>query len=107
MEDIIYKTSDNSVEIRLQFIVKNRLKYTHLGKGWPKHTQCLMYSNGLLDCFETIVKHQKDVDNQVYAYRLVAEKCIKTINNKCLRDQVRIALNRALENECYIIGTGL
>jgi len=99
MEDIIYKTSDNSLEIRLQFIVKNRLKYTHLGKGWPKHTQCLIYSNGLLNSFETIIKHNKDEDNQAYAYRLVAEKCMQTINNKWLRSQVRIELNKALANE--------
>jgi hypothetical protein len=99
MEDIIYKTSDNTLEIRLQFIVRNRLKYTHLGKGWPKHTQCLMYSNGLLDCFETVVKHNKDEDNQVYAYRLVAEKCLKTISNKWLRSQVRLMLNEALAKQ--------
>jgi len=98
MEDIIYKTSDNSLEIRLQFIVKHRRKYTHVGKGWPKHTQCLMYSNGLLDHFETIVKHYKDEDNQVFALRLVAEKCIKTLNNKWLRNQVRAELNKALDN---------
>ena len=99
MEDIIYKTTDNSLEIRLQFIVRNRLKYTHLGKGWPKHTQCLMYSNGLLDCFETAIKHEKDEDNQVYAYRLVAEKCLKTISNKWLRIQVRLMLNEALAKQ--------
>ena len=98
MEDIIYKTPDKSLEIRLQFIVKNRRKYTHLGKRWPKHTQCLMYSNGLLDHFETIVKHYKDEDDEVFALRLVAEKCIKTLNNKWLRNQVRAELNKALDN---------
>lgn len=97
MEDIIYKTSDNSLEIRLQFIVKNNLKYTHLGKGWPKHTQCLMYFNGLLNCFETVVKHAKDEDNQVYAYRLVADKCLNNISNKWLRSEVELLLNKALE----------
>lgn len=99
MEDIVYKASDGSLEIRLQFIVKRRLKFTHLGKGWPKHTQCLMYSNGLLDCFETVVKHEKDEDNQTYAYRLVAEKCLKTIPNKWLRGEVRLMLNEALAKQ--------
>ncbi len=97
MEDIIYITKDNSLEIRLQFIIKNNLKYTHLGKGWPKHTQCLMYSNGLLKCFETVVKHAKDADNQMYACRLVAERCLSTISNKWLRGQVRIMLKERLE----------
>lgn len=58
-----------------------------------------MYTNGILDCFETIVKHEKDKDNQVYAYRLVAEKCLKTISNKWLRSQVRLVLNEALEKQ--------
>lgn len=96
MEDIIYKTKDKSLEIRLQFITGIRLKYTHLGKGWPKHTQCLMYSNGILDCFETVVKHERDEDNQVYAYRLVAEKCLKKISNKWLRGEVRSMLTDTL-----------
>ena len=97
MEDIYYITEDNSLEIRLQFIIKNRLKYTHLGKSWPKHTQCLMYSNGLLKCFETVVKHAKDEDNQMYACRLVAEKCLSNISNQWLRSQVRTALNEGLK----------
>lgn len=99
MKDIVYKSYDGSLEIRLQFIVKNRLKSNHFGKNWPKHTQCLMYSNGLLDCFETVVKHEKDQDNQCFAYRLVAEKCLKTIHNKWLRGEVRHLLNEALKIE--------
>lgn len=98
MKDIIYTTGDKSLEIKLVFIVKNRLKYTHLGKGWPKHTQCLMYSNGLLDCFETIVKHNNDVDDQKFAYKLVAEKCLKNIKNKWLRGEVRNVLDESLSN---------
>lgn len=97
MEDIIYKSSDNSLEIRLQFIVKNRLRYTHLGKSWPKHTQCLIYSNGLLDSFAQIIKHSRDEDNQKFAYKLVAEKCLKTIHNKWLRGQVRLILDERLK----------
>ena len=96
MKDIIYITDDKSLEIRLQFIVKNTLKYTHLGKGYPKHTQCLMFSNGLLKCFKTIVKHSKDEDNQMFAYRLVAEKCLKSISNKWLRNEVRLIFNKTL-----------
>jgi len=98
MEDIIFK-ADESLTIRLHFIVKNRLKYTHLGKSYPKHTQCLMYSNDLLDCFETIVKHAKDEDNQAFAYKLVGEKCLKNIRNKWLRGEVRKLLDGALANE--------
>lgn len=99
MKDIIYQSSDGTLQIRLQFIVVNRLRNTHLGKSWPKHTQCLMFTNGLLDCFETIVKHQKDQDNQVFAYRLVAEKCLKNISNKWMRTQVRTLLNEELRKK--------
>lgn len=98
MKDIVYKSSDGSLEIRLQFIVKGKLKFTHLGKSWPKHTQCLMFSNGMLDCFETIVKHANDKDDPKYAYKLVAEKCLKHIKNKWLRSQVRLELDKCLQD---------
>ena len=97
MDDIIYLSSDNTLEIRLQFIVKYRLRYTHLGKTYPKHTQCLIYENGLLKGFETIIKHNDDVDNQQFAYKLVGEKSLQLIDNKWLRSQVRIVLNKKLE----------
>lgn len=99
MKEVIYKSEDGTINITLQFRVQQRLKFTHLGKGWPKHTQCLVFYNGLLSHFETIVKHAKDEDNQIFAYRLVAEKCLKTISNKWLRGQVRIELNKFIEEE--------
>ncbi len=97
MKEIIWKSDDNSLEIKLQFITKNQLKYTHLGKSWPKHTQCLMYSNGLLKCFETVVKHERDEDNPLFAHRLVAERCLKTLSIKYLRGEVRKELNKFLK----------
>lgn len=97
MKDVIYSTSDNSLEIRLQFITKRKLKYTYLGKSWPKHTQCLLFSNGLLKTFDTIIKHAKDTDNPAFAYRLVAENCLKSIKNKWLRTQVRAEVVKVLK----------
>lgn len=97
MKEIVWKSEDDSLEIKLQFINKNKLKYTHLGKSWPKHTQCLMYFNGLLKCFETIIKHERDKDNPLFAHRLVAERCMRNINNKWVRGEVRKELNRFLE----------
>lgn len=97
MIEIIWKSEDNSLEIKLQFISKPQLKYTHLGKSWPKHTQCLMYSNGLLKCFETILKHERDEDNPLFAHRLVAERCMKNIHNKWIRGEVRKELSKFLE----------
>ena len=97
MNNIFYKSEDESLVIELVFITKRRLKYSHLGKSWPIHTQCLLFSNGLLNHFETIVKHEKDKDNPIYANRLVAEKCIKTIGNKWLRGEIRTLLNINLE----------
>lgn len=94
METVICTSGD--IEIRLVFNIQNRLKYTYLGKGWPKHTQCLMYVNNFLMCSETIVKHERDIDNKAFACRRVAESCMKKISNKWLRAQVRIKLNEEL-----------
>lgn len=96
MKDIIYKTSDGSLEYRLSYIVKNNFRLTHLGKSWPLHTQCLLYCNGLLQHFETIIKHRNEKSNQEFAYKLVSEKCLKSIKGKWLRSQVRIKLNEEL-----------
>lgn len=96
LNNIVYISQDKSVEIRLQFLVNRQLKYTHLGKGWPKHTQCLMFVNGLLQCFETIVKHAKDEDNQAWAFKRVAEKCIKTLYSKETRMKIREILDKDL-----------
>lgn len=97
MSEIKYTTSDNSLEINLKFITKRRLHRTSYGKSYPIHTQCLIFSNGILECFETIIKHDKDDDNTKFAYRLVAEKCIKNIKNKWLRGEIRTELNKFLE----------
>ena len=49
-----------SLEYKLEFIRKKQLRYTHLGKSFPIHTQCLLYRNDLLIYGETIIKHEKD-----------------------------------------------
>lgn len=93
MENIRWKSSDNSLEYLLEFKIKHQLVYTHLGKSYPKHTQCLIYRNGLLQHFETIVKHAKDKDDEKFALKLVGEKCLKKINNKWVRGEVRVELD--------------
>ena len=98
MKEVTWTSKDNSLEYKLVFIRKRQLKYTHLGKTWPFHTQCLIYENGLLKHFETIVKHARDEDNLVFAYRLVAEKCLKFIDSKWLRGQIREELLKELES---------
>ena len=75
--DITYRSGDNSVDVRFQFIVQRRLKYTHLGKGWPKHTQCLLWCNGLLVASAIVVKHALDEDDPIFAFKLTARKCIE------------------------------
>jgi retron-type reverse transcriptase len=107
MKEVIYKSADSTMTILLQFRVQRRLKFTHLGKGWPKHTQCLMFIDGLLEHFETIVKHKKDEDNQLYAYKFVAEKCLKNIPNKWIRGQVRIELDKFMEEEKALLNQAI
>ena len=96
LEDIVYELNGRT-EVRLHFIVANKFKRYHVGKSWPKHTQCLMYENGLLSHFETVIKHSNDEDNPAFAYKLVAEKCLKHIPDKWLRSQVRIKLNEEIK----------
>lgn len=81
----------------LKFTRRSQLKYTHLGKGWPIHTQCILMRNGLLLSSRTIIKHAKDPDNKLFAYRLVAESCMKVISNNSIRAEVRVELNKFLE----------
>ena len=97
-----YETSDKSLKYEFHFIQKSKLVMTHLGKTYPKHTQCLMFENGLLKHFSTIKKHSKDDDDLFFALRYTFEDCIKNINLKWLRNEIRndiIPQIRALAND--------
>lgn len=96
--EVIYISSDKSLEIKLVFSRRRRLKYTHLGKGWPIHTQCLLYSNGLVDAVSTIVKHAKDEDSPKDAYLIAADRVLQNIENKWLRSQVKLELEKSLKS---------
>jgi len=74
---LLYETKDKSIKVRIEFIIGNRLRVYHVGKTYPEITQCLIYSNGFLECFSTIIKHYKDEHNQIEAYKLSAKKAIK------------------------------
>lgn len=87
--NIKYQTTDKSLIYEFQFIQKSELVMTHLGKTYPKHTQCLMFENGLLVNFSTIRKHEKDKDNLFFALRYTFENTIKVINIKSLRNGIR------------------
>lgn len=78
---------DESMTIQLVYSCGTKLKMTSLGKTWPKHTQCLMYMNGLLQSFGTVVKHANDIDDPKFAYKLVTTKAL-TLNNKWLRKTI-------------------
>lgn len=87
--EINYKTSDNSIEIKLQYIVKAQYKnYPGIGKCWPITTQCILFYNGLVLDFASVTKHNFDTHNPEYAHRLVTKKVLEKINIKFIRKDI-------------------
>lgn len=95
--EVVWTSSDKSLQIVLQFVQKRQLKYYYVGKTYPIHTQCLLWVNGLLLTFETVIKHDRDEHDPKFAHKLCAEKALKAIHNKWTRSQVRIELNKYIE----------
>ena len=89
MKQFTYKTKDKSLVYTFQFIQKTNLVQSHLGKIYPKHTQCLMFCNGLFQEAFTIRKHEKDKDVPYFAFRRVMEGVLATIDYKWLRMEIR------------------
>lgn len=85
---ILYTTDDNSINVKLTFNQASRMIITHAGKSLPKHTQCLLYVNGVLEHFSTIRKHYKDEDNQNEAFHISAVQAAMQLKPLWLRDAV-------------------
>lgn len=81
-------TSDKSYEVKLVYIVKHRLHFYRGNKSYPKHTQCLCFINGLIVGFGEVIKHENDIDNQNFAYKLATKKVINNINCKFIRKEL-------------------
>ncbi len=91
MKEIVYITEDKSIEVKLVYISKRRYKnYRHIGKCWPIHTQCLLYYNGLLESFGTVIKHNVDEHDSFYAYREATKKALEasTLSIKWIRSEI-------------------
>jgi len=87
--EITYITNDKSIEVKLVYIVKTRLhNYGGIGKTWPKHTQCLMFVNGLLAGYGEVVKHEKDTDNQKFAFKEATNRVMNKMNLKFIREEL-------------------
>lgn len=98
MEDIIFKNSKDSRElIRLKFISKRTYRKYYCGKSWPIVTQCLLFEDGILKCFYTITKHDKDANDLHFAYNLVSEKCISQLSNTYIQSQLRSLVVKRLK----------
>lgn len=54
----------DSITFTIEFIIARPLRRNHRSIHTPKTTQCLVYQDGLLLGFGTVVKHENDVDNQ-------------------------------------------
>ncbi len=86
---ITYITDDESIEIKLQYIAKQRLHiYSKQGKVYPKHTQCLMFKNGLLVGYGEVIKHNNDIDNPEFAFKEATRKVMDKINIKFIREEL-------------------
>jgi len=83
--EINYISDDKSIQIKLTYIVTHNLEISSFGKSWPKHTQCLLFYNGLLKGFGTVIKHEKDKDDPKLAIKLCTKKATECINSKWLR----------------------
>lgn len=97
MDKVVWISSDMSLQIELHFVCKQRLKYYYVGKSYPIHTQCLLWVNGLLESYSHIIKHDRDYHDPKFAFKLAAERVLKSVDNKWTRSQVRIELNKFIE----------
>lgn len=96
----IFETRRSSgYKIKLEFQQVFSLKYTHLGKGSPLHTQCLLFLEDLHKDTATIVKHANDEDDQLLAYQIVAGKVLKHSWVKEDRKEILKELTKQLEKD--------
>ncbi len=87
--EIYYKTPDNSIRIKLVYSIGRELKqYAGIGKSYPPQTQCLFFVNGFLRGCGTVVKHEKDKNNQNFAFKLATKKALADFKCKWIRKEI-------------------
>lgn len=76
-------SEDNSIVIQAEFVQGNpQVNYPHVGKSFPKTTQCLLFVNGFLEGSGKVVKSHLDEDNDQIARLRATQKALK--GNECL-----------------------
>ena len=98
--NFLYTTPDGAVKYEFVFIRGRQFRMTHLGKCWPVTTQCLLFRNGFLMSHDTIVKHELDTDNPLFATRLVAKNVMSEIPFRETRKDIWTELDKFL-SETY------
>jgi len=88
MINLKYSTQDKSLNYKITFIKTNELHIYYVGKSYPLTTQCLIFENDLLIGYGTVVKHDKDMDNQQIGYIEATKKAIKNIPIKEIRTNI-------------------
>jgi len=86
--EISYITTDNSLKYKLVYITGRKVFGRTRDKTYPKVTQCLLFTNGLLTSFGQVVKCDSDIDNLEYAVKLVTKKVMKDIWFKSVRKEI-------------------
>lgn len=92
---IEYSTDDGRYIVSVEYLYKRMLKYTHIGKVYPIHTQAVLKVNGFVKAVSTIVKHDADEENMKYAFFTVTKNVFN--EHKTPKD-IRVHIWNALEN---------
>lgn len=77
--EIVYTSEDKSLEYKLVYISKRKLRGYKGDKTMPVVTQCLLFKNGLLQDFAEVVKCESDKHNPQLAYKLVTKKVMPSV----------------------------
>lgn len=92
---IEYSADDGRYTVSVEYLYKRMLKYTHIGKVYPIHTQAVLKVNGFVKAFSTITKHDADEENMKYAFFTVTKN---VFNEYKPSKEIRIHIWDALEN---------
>lgn len=90
-----YYSGDTTVIYEITFTQGFPLKYNHLGKTWAKCTQCIVRKNDFVLGIHHVTKHNKDVDNLLYAYM----NSFKPISRKIYKE-ARLNIIKQILNYC-------
>lgn len=85
METILTEKYEH-LTFTLEFISSRPLRQYYKGKSWPITTQCVIKRDGWIIGIGEVVKHNKDIDNSVYARKASAKKAFIAADRRIWRE---------------------